>query len=527
MSDSDADFPTLVTKSVLVFGAVSLKKKVLMGLFRGLILYLLFLWYQNHFANNDGVFFVFLFIGVPYLCCELFLLAVFLSHRWLLVTDSGFIYSSLFGKETVLQENIIGYSIYFKELPYEIRWFSKEHTKYKRRFRLWVQGRSRPICLNYTGRNSQPDPLFDFIAQMINTLDERCETEIENGGTVHGNNWSLKNNTLCFNTSRLGIKSRTETLKLEEIGNIEVWGNRLHIWRKGSNKSYFSIPQNSKNTLWLINDLNRYIVPEEPSTEDRGLFLFEKKRSFAWLFFLFGFGAVLLLAMMGGIIGLLDSNMEQPKGLIFAVIFEGVILILLFVLWLRTYKLQFYDNGLVLCYPLFEREILFDGIETFQWMKTDGYFLGVYDSTYFNFVLFAKPESGIKKIDLSYQHHKGDVGTYQTFRYKLTQHLTHRMQNEWRQNKRVCWIEDVYLTDTAVVLERKKHGTVIESDILPYTQIETFGITTDPRSIFALISKNELPNFQFGTGNTNFYPGLSLFERIMQKELMWEHVVNN
>jgi len=370
-SYSDTGFNALVTKPVQVAGAVSRKEKIGMGLFRGLILYLLLLWYQNHFVINDGIFFIFLFIGVPYICCELFLLAFFLNRRWLLVTDNGFIYSSLFCKETVQQENIIGYSIYFKELPHSIRWFGKERMKYKRRFCLWIQGHGRPIRLNYTGYNGQPDPLFDFIAQMINTLNERFETEFENGGTVCGNNWSLTDNILCFNTRRFGIKSRTETLRLNEIGNVEILDNRLCIWRKGSGKPYFSISENSQNVLWLINHLNRYIVPEEPATEGRGILLFEKKRSFAWLFFLFSFGTVLLMAMIGGIIGLLDSNVEPLKGLIYVVISEGVILTVLLTLWLRSHKLQFYNNGLVLRYPLFEREILFDDIEAFQWMKID------------------------------------------------------------------------------------------------------------------------------------------------------------
>lgn len=428
MSNSDfvTDFDAFGSP-VLVAGAVSVKKRILMGLFRCFVLFLLYLWYQNGFFIDEGIIPIFLFVGVPYICCEMFLLALFLSRRWLLMTDDGFVYSSLWGSETVRLNDIDGYSISIKEHPLFIFRFGRTRTKTKRRFRLWVQGRKRPICLNHTRRSEVHDPLFGNIKFLINVLNKRFVAVVEDGGTVTGNNWTLVGSGTSDLKLYYETKTGTETLAVRDIGSVETLGERVHIWRKETQEACFSIPEDDKNVFFLAQFLEGgigYIGQEESPVEGRGRFLFEKKRVSGW--FYLAIGASILAAMIYGAVTLPTANAEQQTVTVILEIVGGLALTVLLTLWFCARGIRFYENGLTLHYPLFEREILFNEIEDYEWAKEYIYRLGIYDGTSVRFILYLDKETGMKKLDLSRRNVKSAEGAYETFCDKLSRYLAHR-----------------------------------------------------------------------------------------------------
>ncbi|MDR0871271.1 MAG: hypothetical protein LBN39_10825 [Planctomycetaceae bacterium] len=504
---------------VPVAGVVPFWAKFLIWLFRCVILLLLLL----TFRQPDWLALLFIF-AVPFVVCEIVLLIALFRRRWILPADNGFIYSSRFGSEMVEQDSIDGYSIQIKELPREIHFFGKQHTKIRRCFTLWITGRHKPLVLKYTSRSDKPDPLFGFIMQTSNALNRRFELQIENGETVEGKNWSLEGNVLHYET-----KTETDSITLADIGSVEVLGNTLQIWQRGSQEACLSIPVDTKNVFWLTGYLNKNIEPDDVPSEGLGKFLFGKKRTSGWIHFITG--TVLIAGMIAVPLLVPVQNPDDNLFVIIGEIIAGLIVIALPFMWLNCRGLRFYEYGLTVSYPRWSREIPFEDIETFQWYRTDQYVNGGYAGTIFTFLLFLVPEAGLKKLILTYNNQKGEEGGYETFRQKLTEYLAERMQDELSVKNRVNWIDSkgscIYLTDAAVVFEKSKRGTVIETTVLPYNQIAAAGMTTAKEPIFGIVHKDGEQGLQFSTGNVNFFPCLLLFERVMRKEMFWMSAVDS
>lgn len=502
------DFP----RPVAVAGVVPLWAKILIWPLRGLFGFALYYWLSNPPNMDPDFHFAVILAAVPWLCAEVPMFYLLLNRRWLLATDDGFTYSSWFGSETFSYDGIEGASLQVKELPNEIHFFGKGHTRVSRDFQMWLENRAKPIRLQFTSRTDKPDPLYGFILLALGKLAERFEQTLESGGTIGGHDWTFANSSLRY----LDASGAPDSLPIDRIGAVETFGDRFYVWRRGESDACFSTAAQGKNVGWLSDFLERSITPEERHVDGLGRFLFEIKRTPTFVYII---SFAVLLAGMIMVPNLVSMDGDGGIVVIIGEIIAGIILVALPFIWAFAPGKRFYENGFALATPFSETEISFDDVESYEWSRTDQYMNGAYAGSVFAFVLHMRPGVGARKFSLNHSNRKGEEGNYGIVRQKLTEHLGRRMGERLAAEKRVEWVKDIELTDTAVVFTQKKRGNV-ETTVLPYDQIEMFGMLENASSpTFGIVHKDGQQGLQFGTAHKNFFPGLHLFGEIMKKYL--------
>lgn len=507
--DNDSfDFP----RPVAVAGIVPLWAKILIWPLRGLFAFALYYWLSKPPNIDEDFHFAVILAAVPWLCAEVPMFYLLLNRRWLLATDDGFTYSSWFGSETFSYDDIEGASLQAKAQPSEIHFFGKSHTRIFRDFQMWLENRSKPIRLRFTSRSDKPDPMRGFILLVLGKLALRFEQNLESGGTVGGHDWTFANSSLRY----LDEFGSPTTLSIDQIGAVETFGDRFYVWRRGENEACFSTAAHGKNVSWLSFFLERSITPEERQVEGLGRFLFEIKRTPTFVYVI---SIVVLLTGMILVPSLVSMDGDAGIVIIIGEIIAGLFVVGLPFIWAYSAGKRFYENGFALATPFSETEMPFDNVESYEWSRTDQYVNGGYAGTVFAFVLHMLPGVGARKFSLNHSNRKGEEGNYGIVRQKLTEHLGHRMGEQLVAENRVEWVKDIELTDTAVVFTQKKRGNV-ETTVLPYDQIEVFGMLENASSpTFGIVHKDGQQSLQFGTALKNFFPGLFLFTEIMEKHL--------
>lgn len=510
---SEDFIPGEFTKPILIAGAVPLWARILIWPLRLLFAFILYAWSQNGFGLQEDDIVLLAVFGLPWLCFELVLFSQFLKRRWIFETEDGFTFSSLFGAQSYMLDDIEGISLQVNERPGSIHLMGKNHTKTHRIFDIWVRDREKPIRLKHASRSDKPDPLYGFILKVVQHQYERFQNDLDAGGSVPGEDWTFSGGMLHFQDGFGGI----ESLAADAMGGAESFGNKLYIWRRGEAEACFSTSAHGKNAQWLDMHLSSTIPENDTPVEGMGRFLFENKRPPGFIFLLIG--AVLLAGMI--MVPFVIPDEEGAKTvLIIGEIIAGVILFALPFIWAHSFGKRFHENGFVLIWPRSEKEIPFDHVETFEWARTDQYYNGAYTGSAFTFVVYLLPEAGTgnRKFNLTFTNQKGEEGNYGIVRAKLTEHLARRMQAELEENKRVSWVDDVFMTEAGVIFEQKKRGQIVDTTVLPWDQIDVFGMVEKASApTFGIAHKDGVQGLQFGTAHKNFYPGLFLFGLMYEK----------
>ncbi len=500
--------PAEFERPVLVAGAVPVWVKILAWPLRAGLIALIYFWWKQNFQGE--LLFAIVPLGLVWFCFESFLLAQFFQRRWIIPIENGFQFSSVFGAESYLMDDIDGTSLNVNAKPSTF-FSSKNHILTERIFYVWLRNRNKPLKLTHTSRSDKPDPLIDFIVKIIDTVGERFERELDAGRAVEGDDWSISDRTLNFQDAF----GDAESLPLDRIGAAETFGGRIYVWRRGEQEACFSTKTGGKNDDWLIHFLAKFIKPDDTPVEGLGRFLFETKRISVLVFFIIGFVVSVLIAAFVSVLLWMDLPEDGKLGMGVGIGIGVFVLILLPIFWANSFGKRFYENGFVVVWPRSEKEIRFDDVEGFEWGRTDQYYNGAYTGTIFTFVLYLNPECGTKKFNLTFTNQKGEEGNFGVVRAKLTENLAKRMKDAVAEGHRVPWITDIYLTDKAVIYEQRKRGQVIGVTEIPYGQVEIFGMLNNANPpTFAIVHKDQQTSLQFASGNRNFFPGLLVFEEL-------------
>lgn len=501
-------------RPVLVAGAVPVWVKVLAWPLRAGLVALIYFWWKQGFQGD--LIFAIVPLGIVWLCFELFLLAQLFRRRWIIPIENGFMFSSIFGAESYLMDDIDGTSLNINNKPSSFLTSRKNHTVVVRTFHIWLRGRTKPLQLTHASRSDKPDPLTDFIVRIISTVQIRFEQELEAGGAVEGDNWTFSDRALNYQDAF----GNSESLAVDQIGSAEAFGGNIYVWRRGDQEACFSTKIGGKNDDWLLYFLGKSIKPDDTPVEGLGRFLFETKRISGLFYVVAGF--VLALVIGGLVAGLLLTNPGEDGVIGFSVtiLIVGLILSLLPVIWAFSSTRRFFENGFVIVWPRSEKEIHFDNVEGFEWARTDQYVNGSYSGTNFQFLLYLNPESGTKKFNLSFTNMKGEEGNFGIVRTKLIENLAKRMKDALAEGQRVAWITDIFLTDKAVVFEQRKRGNLVGVTEIPYDQVEIFGMLDGVNTpTFAIVHKDQQTSLSFASANRNFFPGLAVFEEMTAPHL--------
>jgi hypothetical protein len=154
-----------------------------------------------------------------------------------------------------------------------------------------------------------PDPLANLIDRLVARLAGRMNADIDRGGSADGEGWRIERSHLLLGPSQ------EQAIPLADIVAVEVFEQKMCIWRQGQDAAIFKAPLGSRNAHLLPLLLAARIPSpdqqkESPSSTGLGRILFERRPQAIGVAHAEFRAAV---AAVGGII-LLKANRNKMEG---------------------------------------------------------------------------------------------------------------------------------------------------------------------------------------------------------------------
>ncbi|MGI8980003.1 MAG: hypothetical protein ACR2FY_12325 [Pirellulaceae bacterium] len=372
-------------------------------------------------------------------------------------------------------------------------------------FKVWLDGTPTPIEMTNSIRTGYPDPLANLIDRLVGTLAARMSNDIDRGGNAVGDGWRLDKGHLLLGPSQ------EQAVPLAELVAVEVFEQKMCIWRRGQDAAIFKAPLGSRNAHLLPLLLEpRMPSPEErqqaPSTTGLGRILFERKPSAATK------GLFIVFCPISAVLAMVLAIMLWPKPEFFLWVPIALVCSLgcgLIALALRSSVFRCHERGVFKANFLGEKLLPYACVATFTYSATKHYHNGAYVGT--QLAMKFEPLTGSGAPAISYgasvQVADDDLEELRDF---ISRQLADRMAEQLSTGQPVQWTANLvflregiqYRPAGMLGLGRK------EPHFLPY---DAYGGCNLNEGVFYLFVKGNSKAVMTEQCNAaNFFPGFYL-----------------
>lgn len=386
----------------------------------------------------------------------------------------------------------------------------KQHTQGEvkgitRIFKLWLDGTPTPVVMTNSIRTGYPDPLANLIDRLVGTLAGRMSDDIERGGNAAGDGWRLDKSHLLLGPSQ------EQAVPLAELVAVEIFEQKMCIWRRGQDAAIFKAPLGFRNAHLLPLLLEPRMPSaderrEAPSTTGLGRILFERKPGAVGIALCAIFGIV---AFVAGFI-LLAVNWPKVEGILFLGI--ALVVSVLFALGAVTQRYMVFrchERGVFKGNLFGEKLLPYASVASFTYSATKHYHNGAYVGT--QLAMKFEPIAGSGAPAISYgatvQVADDDLEELRDF---ISRQLADRMAEQLSTGQPVHWTANLvflregiqYRPAGMLGLGRK------EPHFLPY---DAYGGCNLNEGVFYLFVKGNSKAVMTEQCNAaNFFPGFYL-----------------
>ncbi|MDR3110851.1 MAG: hypothetical protein LBU65_14375 [Planctomycetaceae bacterium] len=428
--DLNPPTPVATGKPIIVAGCVPTPVKVVLWIIR-LFTLLVFL---SCIVAPD-IFTIAICISIFWFAIELLFVGNALRRRWVLQTDDGFIYSSLFGSETYSYNDIEGVSLRVREQP-TMRIRGGIFLISVRDLNIYITGKAKPLRFHSSAQCDTSDPLIEFIESVANNVNERLDSLYRDREPIDGDHWRLSEDVIEWH----GKSGDVISLPCSEITALHSFDDKLHLWQNGEQTACLTLPLYSKNVQWLAEFIEENVEqPEQTDTmintttdapDSWGRFLFERKRAPLIIYITLALIAPAIILPMVFLAPMMEIEFKIAYSC--SAVFWCL---LLFIIRVCDSGKEFYENGIVVTKTFSKREIIFDNVESVCWKRHDMFHKGGYIGTKFFFYICLFHNAGQRKLNLTFTNRKGDSGGHFIVFTNIVNRIANRMKQGLAEHK--------------------------------------------------------------------------------------------
>jgi hypothetical protein len=376
----------------------------------------------------------------------------------------------------------------------------------KRTFKIWLDSTPTPVVMTNSIKTGFPDPLANLISRLVATLEQRLNADIDRGGSASGDGWRIEKSQLALGPSQ------EQNIPLAELVAVEVFEQKMCLWRKGQDAAIFKAPLGSRNAHLLP----LLLLPRIASGEERqdseaqaglGRILFERRQT------KLGIAIFIILAIVAVFVGLLMFVAMLPKvidGLICLAIGLGVATLFGFLTVVMRYMVfRCHQRGVFKGNILGEKQLLYAAVASFTYVATRHYHNGAYVGTQLQMKFEPIAGSGATRISYGATVQVAD-DDLEELRDFISRQLAERMAQQLSTGQPVQWTPN--LTFMREGIQYRPAGMLgigrKEAQFVPW---DAYGGCSLDKGVFYLFVKgNSKPVMTEQCSVANFFPGFYL-----------------
>jgi len=383
----------------------------------------------------------------------------------------------------------------------------------KRRFIVWLgdddPGEQRLVFTNQIPLNGR-DPLQALIERISERLYGRAARDLQAGGSLQGEDWSLKGRELTV--QREGAE---ETCALQDLTAVDTVDHHLCIWRRGEDDAWVKIPLESANAFLLARWLKEQQIGgsagnKEPAAGNGlGRVIFERRATrnviLAWdLVGILALGVTVVLSIIFA-----EEKKSIGAGLACGAAGVAVSLLIGLVgLNFRRGAFRCHEWGVFKSGLLGERSLRYADVAAFTYGATRVFVNGAYTGT--NFVLKFEPAPASAASPIAYTaslpHADQEL---ENLRDHIARVIATRMLQRLRAGEPVRWTAQLrFLPDEGI--EYQASGLLGRKAlvVIPNNEIATWNI--EKGRFFMWAKGQKKPVIKESAASPNFFPGFFL-----------------
>jgi hypothetical protein len=388
----------------------------------------------------------------------------------------------------------------------------------ERHFVAWVAAKERPIAMVNTIAVGQHDPLEFMIARIAARLVERSEEQLATGGRIEGDGWRFDRWGLAERES--ARSGAPQELAIGEITGAELVGHELCIWRQGQEQAALRIPIATRNAHLLYMLLGSRVAPREaapPQAPQEGL---------GRLLFEFGCKRQASIALAIAIAALVAAGVCAWSGAreatwAAAALATAAVCLLAAANYYRKAVLRCHEFGVFKTGLFRDRTLRYDQITTLTYAQERQFyrsqytlFKGVYTGTSVSFRLEPARDSGLRHIDYTTTLNKPNENI-DRLRNRVAEQIADLMESYLRKGQPIHWTTKLTLRPDGLEYVPKQFVGRRQPMVLPYEFVGHYAVAETVFAVWHSIADS--PIVEEPTSQKNFYPGLVLFERLLER----------
>jgi len=291
----------------------------------------------------------------------------------------------------------------------------------------------------------------------------------------------------------------------------------VRAWRRGDATHFLAVPLSSRNAYLLLHRLQKgaashtTMTREEPIAGDTsgiGRQLFVRRTSMT--------SVVFYTAVMAGVLYLawlsVDRFVPQFARLGHGAVLGAGMLFLLYALHRLTTRYRFHERGLTRSTILGKRTMLYGQVEKLLWKETTtliNHSIAVGTTMNVQFV----PGDGSSPLQVKLHRFRAGDEDIEPVRRAVSHNIALHLREHLNREGRVAWTNDAAFTRDGLEVKTGLLGNT--TTLLPYDQ--PLGLHLHEGYLNIHRDSPRKPIVLLRSSGANFYPGLVLYEMLMQQ----------
>ncbi len=349
----------------------------------------------------------------------------------------------------------------------------------------------------------------EYVALPQDALDDTLDAIVERVAAEPrpraGKGWSIEHGTLTVRRDRVPLSS---------ISAAGVFERNVRLWKHNDEEHFFSVPHDTKNARVLLALAQRSAstAPAQASAASStssgiGRLLFSRRTTL-----LSGLGNTILV-IFGLAVGwmCLEKYLGIPTKIALGAMIAVFVLWIFYSIYRATVRYRFHERALVRLSLLGTRTLAYANVAAMTWHESAA---TLEHAIPLGTTLKAKllPDDGSRAVSIRIHRFRGRDGDLEPVRSHIAHHIAHTLQRHLEHGDEVQW------TPTA---KFKREGLEVKGGwlnktitLLPYEQ--PIGVYPDKGFLVLYRESPHKPLAMLNINEANFYPGLALFEMLMQ-----------
>ncbi|HEX7808694.1 MAG TPA: hypothetical protein VF608_08215, partial [Thermoanaerobaculia bacterium] len=316
---------------------------------------------------------------------------------------------------------------------------------------------------------------------------------------------------------RATLHARNETVPADLIAKAAMFDNEVRLWRRGEESPFLAVPASSKNAYVLLhladnalqNNVPAKTVAEHVADDGTALgrLLFVRRTSVTSVLW---YTALIYAALWVGSLSIakfLPEFTRAGRGALLAL----AVMIAFYAIGRIAMRYRFHERGVIHTTLLGNRTLLYASVHSMTWRATTTLINSISTGTT-NTILFT-PSDDTRPLKIKLHRWRAVDNDLEPLRDGIAQQIAYRLQQQLAEGFTIAWTSRATFTQGGIILKTGLLGR--GEEVLRYDQPIGMFFNEGYLTLFRETWRSPLATLN--TAAENFYPGLALFQTLMQQ----------